>query len=82
MDLRKDLKKITCPTLLLAGEQDPITPTELSEEIAHSLGSKVVRLERLPGCGHPVFKDDPDRSIAVIRDFVQSLAAIPSSGTP
>ena len=75
LDLRKDLRRITCPTLILAGEQDPITPIELSEEIAHGLGSKVVRLERMGGCGHPVFKDDPDRSFALIRDFVQSVTA-------
>jgi proline iminopeptidase len=79
IDLRKDLGRITCPTLILCGEQDPITPIELSEEIADALGSKVVRLERLPGCGHPVFKDDPDRSLALIRDFVQSVAAVPGA---
>jgi proline iminopeptidase len=78
LDLRNDLGRITCPTLVLCGEQDPITPIELSQEIADALGSKVVRLERLPNCGHPVFKDDPDRTFALIRDFVRSIVA---SGT-
>lgn len=75
MDLRSGLAHVTCPTLVLGGEQDPITPIELSEEIADALGSKVVRFERLPDCGHPVFKDDPDRALTLIRDFMQSIAA-------
>jgi pimeloyl-ACP methyl ester carboxylesterase len=75
MDLRPDLARVSCPTLILAGEQDPITPVELSDEIANALGSKVVRFEQLKDCGHPVFKDDPNRAFALIREFVQSLSA-------
>jgi pimeloyl-ACP methyl ester carboxylesterase len=75
MDLRSCLARVTCPTLVLGGEQDPITPIELSEELADALGSKVVRFERLPDCGHPVFKDDPNRALALIRDFMQSIVA-------
>ena len=74
MDLRADLARVTCPTLILGGEQDPITPIELSEEIANALGSKAVRFERLPDCGHPAFKDDPNRAFGLIREFMQSIA--------
>jgi pimeloyl-ACP methyl ester carboxylesterase len=73
MNLGPELARVSCPTLVLGGEQDPITPIELSEEIADALDSKVVRFERLPDCGHPVFKDDPDRAFALIRDFMQSI---------
>lgn len=75
MDLRPDLARVTCPTLILAGEQDPVTPIELSEEIADALVSAIVRFERLPDCGHPVFKDNASRACALIREFVQALEA-------
>ncbi len=69
-DLLPDLPKIVCPTLVLVGEEDPITPPADSDDIAAALTVDRVLVERFPGCGHGVFRDAPKRAFEVIRDFV------------
>lgn len=69
MDLRASIGAITCPTLVLGGAEDPVTPTRCSEEIATSIGTNA-RLEIFPGCGHGVHRDDPERAEKVMRDFL------------
>jgi proline iminopeptidase len=68
-DLLADLAKIQCPTLVLGGEDDPITPIESQEDIAQAIPQHLVRFERFPRCGHGVFRDDP-RGYDVIREFI------------
>ncbi len=68
-DMTADLAKIACPTLVLGGEDDPITPIESSEDIAAALRPGLVQFERFAGCGHGVFRDDP-RAFDVIREFM------------
>jgi pimeloyl-ACP methyl ester carboxylesterase len=70
MDFRHALAKIRCPTLVMAGERDPIAPIAFSEEIVASLPSHLVRFERFADCGHGVHWDDPERAFAVIREFI------------
>ena len=70
-DLLADLAKIQCPTLVLGGEEDPITPIESSEDIAAAIPAQHVRFERFPNAGHGVFRDDP-RGYDVIREFILS----------
>jgi proline iminopeptidase len=70
MDFRPALAKIRCPTLVMAGDRDPITPLAFSEEIVASLPTHLVRFERFADCGHGVHGDDPERAFAVIREFV------------
>jgi len=70
MDFRPFLGKIRCPTLVLAGDRDPITPITFSEEIVASLPAHLVRFERFTDCGHGVHWDDPERAFAVIREFI------------
>jgi pimeloyl-ACP methyl ester carboxylesterase len=49
-DSRDTLWKIRCPTLVLCGEDDQLTPPNRHEEIAAAIrGSKLVVI---PGCGH------------------------------
>jgi pimeloyl-ACP methyl ester carboxylesterase len=49
-DSRDTLRKIRCPTLVLCGEHDLLTPRDRHEEIAAAIrGSTLVVL---PGCGH------------------------------
>jgi pimeloyl-ACP methyl ester carboxylesterase len=72
MDLRDDLAKAVCPVLVLGGELDPVTPIESADEIAAHLPPGVVQYERFDGCGHGVFRDDPTRAFAVLRDFIAS----------
>jgi pimeloyl-ACP methyl ester carboxylesterase len=65
-----ELDRIRCPTLILAGELDPITTIAGQEELA--AGIRESRLEIFQGAGHGVFRDKPDEALAVIRDFVRT----------
>jgi pimeloyl-ACP methyl ester carboxylesterase len=49
-DSRPDLPKIGCPTLILCGREDTLTPVALHEEMARAIpGSRLVVAEK---CGH------------------------------
>lgn len=49
-DCRPLLKSIRCPTLILVGDGDELTPPKLSEEIAAGIAG--ARLVVVPECGH------------------------------
>ena len=49
-DNRPFLGSIKCPTLVLVGRQDALTPPELSEEIAAAIPG--AKLQIVPECGH------------------------------
>ena len=69
-DIRADLPAITCPTLVLVGEDDPMTPVEAAEEILAGLREGVGRLERFAGCGHGTYRDQPEQTEAALRAFL------------
>lgn len=71
-NLLPDLGRIRCPTLILAGEDDPICPLQDSEDIAGAIPAQFVRFERFPNAGHGVHRDDPERALQIIRDFIAS----------
>jgi len=71
-DYLDDLKRIKCPTLVLAGEDDPITPAFYSEQIVAAIAPELVRFERFPNAGHGISADAPERFFAVLRDFITS----------
>ena len=61
------------PTLIVWGERDPMIPADHGRAahaaIPHS------RLELFPDAGHYPFAEDPERFVAVLRDFVEGTAA-------
>jgi proline iminopeptidase len=67
-----DLKRIRCPTLILAGEVDPIATVPDHEEWAAAIAGS--RLEVFPDAGHGVFRDKPDQALAIIRDFIRDAS--------
>ena len=69
-DLVPDLHRISCPTLVMGGEDDPMTPIACQVDIAAALRPDLVRFERFADCGHGVVSDQPERAFAVIRDFI------------
>jgi pimeloyl-ACP methyl ester carboxylesterase len=69
-DQRDDLRSITAPTLVLVGDDDPMTPVEAAEEIASLLPPGLGRLERFADCGHGTYRDQPERTEAVLRAFL------------
>ncbi len=69
-DLRAELAGVSVPTLVLVGEDDPMTPVEAAEEITASLPPGVARLERFADCGHGTYRDQPERTEAALRAFL------------
>jgi pimeloyl-ACP methyl ester carboxylesterase len=66
------MANIACPTLILTGDDDPICPTEDSDDMLAALPPGLGRLERFERCGHGVWRDHPERAMQVIRDFILS----------
>jgi proline iminopeptidase len=62
------LDRIACPTLVLAGELDPITPVAGHEELAAAIAG--AQLEVFAGAGHAPWRDRPGDTLAVLRTFV------------
>ena len=73
MDLRDALRTVTCPVLVIAGREDPITPPEFSEEIDAHLPPANTELHIFDDCGHGPFRDDPERVAAVMRRWMAAL---------
>lgn len=69
MDLRPGIAAIECPTLVLGGAEDPVTPVICSQEIAAAIGANA-RLEIFEGCGHGVHRDNPDGAETMMREFL------------
>ena len=72
MDFLDDLSAIRCPTLVLAGADDPVTPIEDSKDIVARLDPALARFERFERAGHGVWIDHPVRAFAVLKDFILS----------
>src|SRR5262245_56117440 len=53
------LSRVQCPTLVMGGEEDPMTPIECQADIASALPPHLVRFERFAGCGHAVVRMPP-----------------------
>jgi pimeloyl-ACP methyl ester carboxylesterase len=64
-----------CPMLVLAGEDDPICPLPVVEELVSLLPADNTRLVRLPGARHTIFRDRPDLAFPAVRDFVSQITA-------
>src|SRR5262245_36819803 len=70
-DFLPALSQITCPTLIVGGEADPVCPIEDQEDIAAAIAPELVRFTRFPNAGHCVWLDD-SRFFEVVREFVLS----------
>jgi pimeloyl-ACP methyl ester carboxylesterase len=67
-DFRPDLAKIKCPTLVLCGRQDQLTPIENSEQMAAAIpGAKLVIVEE---CGHMSTLERPDEVNRAMRKWL------------
>ncbi len=68
-DLTEDIKKISCPTLIVFGENDTETPSSFGEKM-HSLIANST-LQILPNAGHFSFLDQPEKFEKLLTDFIQ-----------
>jgi pimeloyl-ACP methyl ester carboxylesterase len=67
-DGREDLRRIACPTLVLCGRQDALTPLALHEEIAGLVpGAKLLVVE---DCGHLSTLEKPATVTAAMRQWL------------
>jgi pimeloyl-ACP methyl ester carboxylesterase len=64
-DLRPELPVVQCPTLVMAGDADPVTPVHLAHEIHEGLVARS-DLVVVNDAGHGVFRDKP-------RDFARAV---------
>lgn len=69
-DFTKQLKKIICPTLVLAGQEDWICPPAASKEIAKNIPH--AKLKIFNNCGHMVAIDAHRQYIKLIQKFLAS----------
>jgi pimeloyl-ACP methyl ester carboxylesterase len=76
-DLRQEAPNVRCPTLVLAGADDPGATVAGVEELVAALPPELVRYERFDGVGHGVFRDRPE-SISLVREFLFDSAAEPA----
>ena len=67
-DVRADAAKLTLPTLLVYGQNDPATPVRYGE-LLHELIPKSA-LTVLPDAGHFVHLDRPDEVVRTIEEFL------------
>ncbi|HUZ73207.1 MAG TPA: alpha/beta fold hydrolase, partial [Stellaceae bacterium] len=65
---RPSLGSIRCPTLMLCGRQDALTPPDLAEEIA--AGIPGARLDLIDNCGHLSTMERPDAVNAELRQWL------------
>lgn len=70
MDLRDDLSRVICPTLILAGEEDPLTSLEAAQEMADCLPPEQVHFERFAQASHALAHDRPEAYFAAVRAFI------------
>jgi pimeloyl-ACP methyl ester carboxylesterase len=70
MNFLAELSRIKCPTLVMVGEDDPMTPVPCAEEIVAALPPHLVRFERFAGAGHGIVSDQPEQFFAVLRSFI------------
>jgi pimeloyl-ACP methyl ester carboxylesterase len=66
------LPSITCPTLILVGEEDSLTPPAASEEMARAIPDS--RLERIPRAGHLSNLEQPGAFNDPLARFLEDLA--------
>ncbi len=72
-DSTATLVSVTCPVLIVVGEQDGLTPpAEAEKMLAAARGAKLVRI---PGAGHLPCIENPDAFNQVLGAFVEKLPA-------
>jgi pimeloyl-ACP methyl ester carboxylesterase len=57
--------KAACPTLLILGDSDLMTPAKGGRELANAI--KDARVTVLPGCGHMMTTEAPDATLVAMR---------------
>ena len=67
-DIREDLRGIACPTLVLCGREDALTPMHLHEEMADLIPG--LRLRVIEKCGHLSALERAEVVTAALREWL------------
>jgi pimeloyl-ACP methyl ester carboxylesterase len=71
-DSRPDLPNISCPTLVLCGRDDTLTPPHLHQELADAIpGARLIQIDH---CGHLSTLERPEAVASAMRDWLELLA--------
>lgn len=70
-DLRPHLAALACPTLVVGGLNDQLTPPDCSREIAAAIPS--ARLHLLADCGHMLTWEQPQAVAQLLDDWLAGL---------
>ena len=68
IDSRPYLDKIKCPTLVVCGREDAITPTEVHEELANNIRN--AKMTIVNDCGHLSPLDQPQAVTAALQEWL------------
>jgi pimeloyl-ACP methyl ester carboxylesterase len=68
-DSRPTLSDIKCPTLVLVGDGDQLTPPPVAQEIAHGISG--ARLVIVPECGHSSTLERPEAVTTALLNFLR-----------
>ena len=71
VDSRPHLVRLACPVLLACGEADGLTPPECTHEMAAAVPH--ARLEIVPGAGHMLTMEQPERVSALLQRWLATL---------
>ncbi len=71
VDSRPHLRAITCPVLVACGEADQLTTPEHAREMAALMPQ--AQLEIVPGAGHMLTMEQPQRVNALLLNWLRSL---------
>ncbi len=70
-DLSGQLDQVKGPTLILVGEEDKMTPLRFAEQLRE--GIQDADLQIIPGAGHMVPLEQPDKTADLIRGFLKKV---------
>jgi pimeloyl-ACP methyl ester carboxylesterase len=79
-DFRPDLERYTCPTLVLCGRQDQLTPLENSEQMAQAIPK--AQLVVVEECGHMSTLERPREVNCALRTWLSDGAKHPAGRSP
>ncbi|WP_437572336.1 alpha/beta fold hydrolase [Sorangium sp. So ce542] len=69
-DLRADLARVRCPTLVLSGDLDPFATSADARDLVAALPGELVQARHFPHAGHAVLADARAEALAAIRGFL------------
>ena len=75
-DSRPDLPDISCPTLVVCGRDDALTPPHLHEELAE--GVPGAQLHQINHCGHLSTLERPETVTRTMRAWLEAFANRPA----